>query len=127
MALNFIPTPQDELLRLVASGTITATTATSSYDMGQGFAPGGPGVATAAVINATAVDRADSNETYVFVLQESDDNSTWVDCSTSRSITVAGVYSVIGFVNRRYVRLQRTLGGTTPSLTSEAWLNFNIN
>lgn len=124
---NFIPTPQDELLRIQASGTITTTTPTGNYDMGPGFAPGGPGQAVAAVINATAVDRADSNETYVFQLEESDNGSSgWTACSVSRSITAVGTYSVIGFANRRFLRLTRTLGGTTPSLTSEVFVNFNI-
>lgn len=125
--LNFIPTPQDELLRLNTSATITSTTATNSYDMGPGFSPGGAGVPVAGVIECSAVDRADSNETYTFTLQESDDNSTFFDCSPSRQVTAVGTYSVIGYVNRRYVRINRVLAGTTPSLTSQAFVNFNIS
>lgn len=124
---NFIPTPQDTLLRVNASAVITTTTASANYDLGSGFAPGGAGLPFAFVANCTVVDRADNNETYVFQGEESDNGSSgWTACTVSRSVTVAGAYSVIGFANRRFLRLTRTLGGTTPSLTSEVFVNFNV-
>jgi hypothetical protein len=87
----------------------------------------------AAVINPTAIDRAQSDETYTFVLQESADNITFTDCGPAVSVDVAGAaativaYTVPGFVSQRYVRCKLTVGGTTPSITYEAWLNANVS
>lgn len=134
MAEPVTPTPQDEQLRLDAAAGAAATTQTASanstaLDMGAGFAPTGIGQPVAAVIQVTAADRADSNETYNFKLQESSDNSTFTDISPNVAVTVAGavatvgVYLAKGLLSKRYVRLASTIAGTTPSVTFKAWLN----
>ena len=132
MDKNFIPTPQDESLRLEASATRTANFNGTALDQGAGFKPGGVGMPAAAVVNVTAADRANSDETYAFVLEESSDNSTFTGCGPSVSVDVSGTaatigaVSVPGFVSQRYVRCRLTVGGTTPSITYEAWLNPNL-
>lgn len=127
MAIGYIPTPQDERSRLFASAQITATTNSAAFDLGANFAPGGPGLPIGAVVQASAVDRTTGDETYAIKLQESADGSTgWTDIGVAQSFTATGVYACFGFANRRYVRLVETLAGTTPIVTREAWLNFNL-
>lgn len=128
-----IPTPQDARLLLENTTTKTANYDTAAYDMGAGFAPGGLGLAAAAVIDVTAADRANSDETYAFKLQESDTGSSgWTDIGVAASVPVAGAAATLGavlargFVNKRYVRLALTVGGTTPSVTFRAYLNTVI-
>jgi hypothetical protein len=77
----------------------------------------------AAVVNVTAADTSDGNETYSFVLQESTDNAAWAACGAALAVTTTGVVAVKGRVKSRYVRLALTVGGTTPSITFKAWLN----
>ena len=77
-------------------------------DLGSGYAPGGVGQPVAAVVNVTAVDTTDGNETYSFVLQESADNSTYAPCGAAVSVTATGVAAVKGRVKSRYVRLALT-------------------
>jgi len=131
MNKNFIPTPQDEAMRLEASITKTANFAGTAFDQGIGFAPGGVGMPAVAVVNVTAADRASTDETYSFVLQESNDNASWNDCGAAQTVDVAGsaatlgAISVAGMISKRYVRVGLTVGGTTPSITYEAWLNTN--
>lgn len=133
MNKNFIPTPQDESMRLESSATKTANFDGTAFDQGAGFAPGGIGMPVAAVINVTAADRANSDETYTFQLEESADNVTFTACGPSVSVDVSGAaattgaISVPGFVSQRYVRCKLTVAGTTPSVTYEAWLNPNVN
>jgi len=129
---NFIPTPQDESLRMEAVITKTADFVGTTFDNGVGFTPGGIGMPVAAVVNVSACVRNDSDETYSFKLQESSDDSTWTDCGPSVTIDVSaatstlGGYSVPGFLSKRYSRLNLDVAGTTPSITYEAWQNPNI-
>lgn len=127
---TFVPTPQDESLRLEASATKTATFNGTGFDNGLNFSPGGLGMRGVAVVLPSAVDRANGDETYTFVLQESADNNTFTDCGPAVAVVVSGTtastsaFSVPGFISQRYVRVKCTIGGTTPSITYEAWLNF---
>jgi hypothetical protein len=127
-----IPGPRDAELLLQDTVTKTADFNSTGLDLGSGFAPGGIGVAMAGVIEVTAADRASSDETYAFTLQESDDNATFVACGVPVSVTVSGATSTIGnyvakaIVSKRYVRLSLDLGGTTPSVTYKATLNPNV-
>ena len=134
MAEPLVPTPQDEQLRLDAAPGAAATTQTAStnspgLDLGAGFAPGGIGQPMAGIVNVTACDRANSDETYNLLLQESSDNASWSNCSAAIAVTVAGAVATLGVyvlkavVSKRYVRLSTTIGGTTPSITFKAWLN----
>lgn len=127
MADNWIPTPQDARLQIATAQVITASGPTTlNYDMGDGFNPVGPGLPNALVVQATAVKTSAGNETYVMSLEESSDGVTWVPVTKTRTITAAGTNSLLGFVNRRYVRGNFTLGGTAPSITVNAWINPNL-
>jgi hypothetical protein len=55
-----------------------------------------------------------------FKVQESDDNSTWKDLVTFDQITAVGRHARKVQSKRRYLRLARTIGGTTPSFTTTA-------
>ena len=124
-----IPTPQDAQLLLQDTTTKTANYNTPGLDLGQGYAPGGPGRRVSGVVHVTAADRASSDETYAFKLQESDDNVGFVDAGAAEALPVAGATATLGVVlvrgviRRRYVRLALTVTGTTPSVTFKAWLN----
>lgn len=119
----FVPTPQDESSRLEAAITKTADFDGTAYDHGSGFTPGGIGMPVAAVTKITALDATDTNETYKFVLQESADNVTYTDAGPIITVTAVGIVSIPGFISQRYNRLKLDVGGTTPSITYESWLN----
>jgi hypothetical protein len=137
----FIPTPQDEQLRLtgVPGSTPITQTATGGtpaisqgptasaggYDHGVGFAPGGAGRVYAAVINVTAIKTSVGDETYTFHFQESADGSTWVDITTTLAVTAVGVVAMFAMKRLRYSRLNLVIAGTAPTITYEAWLNPN--
>src|SRR6476469_1600635 len=76
MSDPIIPTPQDTQLLLQDNVTKTASFNSAGKDLGSGYAPGGLGQSVAAVVQVSAMDTADGNETYGFALQESDDNVT---------------------------------------------------
>lgn len=118
-----IPTPQDAQLLLQDTTTRTAAFNTSALDLGAGFAPGGVGQPVAAVLQVTALDLADLNETYTFTLQESADNVTFSAAGAATSIGATGAHAIRGWLTRRYVRLALAVGGTTPSVTFKAYLN----
>ncbi len=107
----------DSLLELKASGAITTS--------GQGSAVlVGPNLKgkLKAVIHITAV--GGTSPTIDFKLQESEDGSTWSDIAHSRfdQINATGVY-VQEFSNtKKYVRLAWTVGGTSPSFTTWAYV-----
>ena len=123
MADPIIPTPQDTKLLLQDTTTKTANFNTPALDLGAGFSPGGLGLPAGAVVQVTAVDLADGNETYTFTLQESSDNVTFSAASGGSGAGAAGAVPVRGRISKRYVRLALTVSGTTPSITFKAWLN----
>src|SRR6185503_18000231 len=123
MADPTLPTPQDTQLLLQDTTTKTSSYNTPGLDLGSGYSPGGLGQPLGAVVNVTAIDTADSNETYSFVMQESADNSTFNPVGAALAVSAAGVTAVKGRVTKRYVRLALTIGGTTPSITFKAWLH----
>jgi hypothetical protein len=130
---NYVPQPLDTQLLVEAAITKTAAYNGASFDQGAGFAPGGVGMAMAALINVTACDRSSGDETYAFKLQESADNISFVDCGPSVSVDVAGAVATLGminvpgFVSLRYQRVVHTPAGTTPSITYETYLSPNIS
>lgn len=89
----------------------------------------GPGVPLWVILTLdVASDGGNSDETYVVALQ-TDDNSGFSSATEIGSVTIprgsaAGTMFSIGFParNERYIRLNYTLGGTTPSATVSAWL-----
>jgi hypothetical protein len=78
-----------------------------------------------------AADVADANETYAFALQ-TDDNSAFSSPTELASRTIAGSLLTLGSKHtipvpmekdvEQYIRLNYTLGGTTPSVTVSAFL-----
>ena len=123
MAEPIVPTVQDAQLLLQDTTTKTATYNSPAIDLGAGFSPGGLGVPVGALVQVTALDLADSNETYVFVLQESSDNVSFTPAGATAAATAIGTVPVRARVTKRYVRISVTIGGTTPSVTFKAWLN----
>jgi hypothetical protein len=123
MADPIIPTPQDAQLLVQDTTTKTSSFNTPALDFGAGFSPGGLGKPVAGVVQATAVDTADGNEAYTFVLQESGDNVTFAPAGASASVPSAGTVAVRGWLTKRDARLALTVSGTTPSITFKAWLN----
>src|SRR4051794_10038579 len=111
MADPIIPTPQDTRLLIQDTTTKTSTFNTPGLDLGAGFAPGGLGLPVGAVVQVTASDLVDGNESYTFVLQESSDNVTFVNASASVSAGAVGTYPVRGRVTKRFVRLALTVAG----------------
>lgn len=109
---------------------LTATAAsTNIYDAGadRDLGVGEPlGVAISVDV---AADFTSTNETYQFDI-ETDDNSSFSSATViARRIIVAGSLTAgARFViplphdNERYLRINYTLGGTTPTVTVTAWI-----
>ena len=123
MADPIIPTPQDSQLLLQDTTTKTASFNSPSVDLGAGFSPGGLGKPVAAVVQVTALDTADGNETYTFVLQESTDNVSFAPAGASVTVNSIGAHAIRGWLTKRYARVALTVGGTTPSVTFKTFLN----
>ena len=118
-----IPTPQDTRLLIQDTTTKTAAFNTPGLDLGAGFLPGGLGLAAGVVLQVTAVDLADGNETYAFTVQESTDNVTFTAASAAVNVTAVGTTPLRTRITKRYVRVSLAITGTTPSITFKAWLN----
>ena len=79
-----------------------------------------------AVIAIGDIDLTTTDETYVFKIQDSADNSTFADVSGLTSTVTADnqikniAINGLGTSIRRYVRVVATLGGTTPSCPCSA-------
>ena len=123
MADPIIPTPQDNQFLLTDTTTKTANFNTAAVDYGAGFNPGGLGKPVAGLVQVSAVDTVDGNETYTFTLQESSDNATFTAAGAGVAATAVGAVAVRGWLTKRYARLALTVGGTTPSITFKAFLN----
>lgn len=138
----FVPTPLDEATRMEPlNTTITTSVNGTTFDFGAatnagagvGYAPyaGGIGRPVAVVVNVRIASRANGDETYGFIVQESADGSTWTTISAPVSVDVSGTvaterpYSVGAFLSQRFVRLKPTLGGTSPMLVYDALLSVN--
>ena len=119
---TYIPGPIDANTLIENAITKTADFDGTTFDFGAGYAPGGPGQAMAAVIQATALDLTTTDETYAFIIQESADNATWVTISASVALTAVGAKAIPVFISQRYVRAKLDVGGTTPSITYSAWM-----
>lgn len=79
-----------------------------------------------AISVGVAADYSDTDETYTFAVQTSSDNSTFTTVTTTGAINgddlPAGhiVVLPLGHSNDRYLRVNYTLAGTTPSITVDA-------
>lgn len=89
------------------------------------------------VANLTALDIADGNETYDIDIEVSTDDATWVKwgCITDaelKAVAASGDGRILkpfhnqGSEMYRYVRLNGTLAGTTPSITLTAYLSEKL-
>ncbi len=124
MDITHIPGPYDAqmLMEDAAGVTKTADYNGASKDLGSGYAPGGIGQPAAAVVQVSALDFTTTDETYAFVVEESNDDSTFTAAGPIISVTATGATSVPCFLSKRYVRLKLDVGGTTPSLTYKVHL-----
>jgi hypothetical protein len=114
--------PLDDSLKLDAAATYTATNNPSGIDLGNGFTAGGAGRPVSLVLNVAAL-ATDSDQTYACTLQQSDDQSTWVNAGPANVVTAAGSQAKVGgALTKRYARLLWTLGGTGPSITVTSYL-----
>jgi hypothetical protein len=118
-----IPTPQDQSLALQTTVTKTANFSSAALDLGAGFAPGGTGMPSVAVVLVSALDLSSGDETYTFVVEDSADNVTFAPVGASQLATAVGAITVSARLTRRFVRLKLTVSGTSPSITYKAWLN----
>ncbi|MDR8077840.1 hypothetical protein KPA96_19480 [Burkholderia cenocepacia] len=120
----------DSLLEFSRAQALSASGAsTNIIDLGsdRDIGPGRPLWVVVAV--AVAADNTTGDETYSIALQ-TDDNAAFSSPTTIATVAPAaaslpaGARLVIGmpFANERYLRLNYTLGGTTPSVTLNAFL-----
>ncbi|EML1597804.1 hypothetical protein RVY52_002543 [Burkholderia cenocepacia] len=120
----------DSLLEFSRAQALSASGASQNIiDLGsdRDIGPGRPLWVVVAV--AAAADNTTGDETYSIALQ-TDDNAAFSSPTTIATVAPAaasmpvGARFVIGmpFANERYLRLNYTLGGTTPSVTLNAFL-----
>lgn len=120
----------DSLLKLSDAQALTATTdSTNVIDLSNDRDIGiGEPMGIVITVGVSA-DIANADETYQFLL-ETDDNEAMSSASIIGNITVqaanliAGDKVVIplGHANERYLQMRYVLGGTTPSVTVDAFL-----
>jgi len=122
LVMRIVPTPQDAELSLQESITKAVTFSGDALDLGSGreFSPGRP---ITVVVDVSAIDTADGDETYSFKLEESADNNAWTDASAAKAATAVGVLTFPATLTKRYQRLTVTIAGTTPSVTYAGWIN----
>ncbi len=101
------------------TAALTATGNSSALDVKKTPANG---VNVSIVVTAVS----GTSPTADFVVQESDDNSTWNDLVTFAQITTTGRWSRLVQSKKRYLRLKRTIGGTTPSFTVTAGIKSGV-
>lgn len=120
----------DDKLKLSDDQALTASGASTNsidLDVARDLGRGEP--MAVVVVITTAANTADADETYEFKIQ-TDDNSGF---SSATDLTkyqptaadlVAGYTFVIPFTftNERYLQLYATLGGTTPSVSFDAYV-----
>lgn len=136
MNTSFIPNPIDEATRLEGTAanlaantadvptTKTATFAGTAFNMGAAAPNAGIGQPLAAIIKYSALVAAG---TYVAQLMDSPDGSTWSAIGPAVTIppgVASGKMAIPGFRTQQYVALSLTLGGTSPSITYDAWLTI---
>jgi hypothetical protein len=116
----------DGALELKASGTVTSTTSETGIEFAcrkvEEFK---------AIVAVSAFDFTTTDETYVVKVEVSDVvGGTYTQIGESLTIVATGVYEIAlsGTIaeqvdaDAEFVRITATLGGTTPSLTYQAYL-----
>lgn len=122
-------------LRAATAAAITATTAEAGLSLGNGSAYWNSGVTpfqTLAVnILVKSIDRTTGDETYTFTVEVSaTSGGTYTVVGTLAGVTAVGVYTILLDVDTvkkllptaAFVRINATLGGTTPILDYDAYL-----
>lgn len=109
---------------------LTATGASTSFvDLGEDRDIGVGEPLYWVILLTVGADSTDGNETYGADLQTDDNTSfsspTAIATQTITRGTAAGIMLVLGFpyANERYLRVNYTLGGTTPSVTVSSWIS----
>ena len=112
-----------EATTVTASGVIGAVVDLKSFGFNEGTV----------VVDVTAADATSADETYVATVEVSTDLAfTTPVAIAARTLTRGVLGSTLIPVNNqgeemyRYIRLNSTLGGTTPSLTVNAYLSESI-
>lgn len=95
------------------AAALTASGNSSGLDVQK--TPGG-GVWVEIVVSAVS----GTSPTADFKVQESNDDSTYNDVATFAQIVATGRHARLVQSKKRYLRLARTIGGTTPSFTVTA-------
>lgn len=120
---------KDALLTLQVLVTKTADFDGASIDLKTSMPLSGLGVQ---VITTTAPDQVTGDETYLFVLEESPDDSVWnalytwpIEDSSAATLVAQEVFAKVSS-RKRYVRLRLDVEGTTPSITYKAFLTFDV-
>ena len=120
----------DSLLKLSDAQALTATADSTNVIDLSSDRDIGKGEAMAFVISVgVAADVADADETYSFQL-ETDDNAAMTSSTIVAGGAIAGASLTAGSLhafpiataNERYLQGVYTLGGTTPSVTVDAWV-----
>lgn len=121
----------DAQLQFSAAQALTATAvSTNVIDLGavRQIGVGEPMCIVLAAI--VAADFTTGNETYQVDIQ-TDDNSAFSSATTLSSTVITAAQLTLGAIRviavpqtgmERYLRLNYTLGGTTPTLTASSWL-----
>lgn len=122
----YIPMVDDSQV-LQASTTKTADFDGPFLDLGDGFEAKGLGQLLAGVVMVTALDLADTDETYKLKIQQAPPDANGVadttkitDAGPQVSVTATGVVVVKGIITERFIRLSLDVGGTSPSITYSA-------
>lgn len=120
----------DSLLRFSNAQALTATAdSTNVIDLGSDRDIGIGEPMALVVTVGVAADIANADETYQFQL-ETDDNAAMTSSTIIGDATVAAanlavgdkVVIPLGHSNEQYLQVVYTLGGTTPSVTVDAYL-----
>lgn len=119
----------DAALELQPTITKTADFSGDWLDLGKRYAPGGLGEPVGAVIDVSALDLTDTDETYAFHLEQTDaDENGDADTAAAEAIGVpvaveaTGIAVAKGLITKRFVRLVLDVDGETPSISYQAHL-----
>lgn len=120
----------DKSLEFSTAQALTTSAASQNViDVGQSHRKVGKGAPLWLVVQLkTDADDADGNETYTAALRTADNegfaSATEISRFTIERGTKAGTRYVLSvpYNSDRFLRVNYTLGGTTPALTVDAWL-----
>lgn len=116
------PGPLDDNLALYDEQTLADNTASTTIDLGSGFAPHPP-LPVQVVTQATAVKTTVGDEAYTFKIQErAASTDDWADTGVTITLTATGTHVWTFGASKRYVRLLPVISGTSPSITLSAHL-----